>query len=378
MENGKRKHKMKLGKKKKRVSLLINSRTKHNHKNNKQSDKTITPGTIIGQQKKLEEFFLQGRQEYLNLFKTCPVALVYTNIDGIILYVNHYFEELTGFSEDEIKGNTLIYCLKPEEHSFFEDHNQTSFETIIRTKNNSRIEVMVKRTWNQIDNRIAGMIFSFQDISFLKKERKLKQTLYRISQLVHSELSLPEIYPLVHEQLKKVIVAANFYIALWDTDQKQLSFPYYTDEAAGDDEIFIQRYSSAQSIFHYILDIGKPVLMDFQHYRKMLSYGYIQPWDVMTNTHLWLAVPLKVEQKVIGVLALQSYDNARLYSEKDIDLLEFIAQQLSTVIYRKEMEEILKSMNQKMTHVNTPDNVLMKENLIKNGDIEQRKKEYLS
>jgi len=126
------------------------------------------------------------------------------------------------------------------------------------------------------------------------------------------------------------------------------------------------------------LDIGKPVLMDFQHYRKMLSYGYIQPWDVMTNTHLWLAVPLKVEQKVIGVLALQSYDNARLYSEKDIDLLEFVAQQISTVIYRKEKEEILKSMNQKMTHVNTPDNVLMKENLIKNGDIEQRKKEYLS
>jgi GAF domain-containing protein len=111
--------------------------------------------------------------------------------------------------------------------------------------------------------------------------------------------------------------------------------------------------------------------MDFQHYRKMLSYGYIQPWDVMTNTHLWLAVPLKVEQKVIGVLALQSYDNARLYSEKDIDLLEFIAQQLSTVIYRKEMEEILKSINQKMTHINTPDNVVMKENYIKNGDIEQ-------
>ena len=78
--------------------------------------------------------------------------------------------------------------------------------------------------------------------------------------------------------------------------------------------------------------------MDFQRYRKMLSYGYIEPWDVMTNTHLWLAVPLKIEQKVIGVLALQSYDNARLYSEKDIDLLEFVAQQLSAAIFRKSIK----------------------------------------
>jgi hypothetical protein len=35
-------------------------------------------------------------------------------------------------------------------------------------------------------------------------------------------------------------------------------------------------------------------------------------------------------------------------------------------------------MTQKLTPVNTPDNVLMTVNLIKNGDIEQRKKEYLS
>lgn len=111
------------------------------------------------------------------------------------------------------------------------------------------------------------------------------------------------------------------------------------DVFAGDNEIFIQRYCSSQSIFHYILKNAKPVLMDFQRYRKMLSYGYIEPWDVMTNTHLWLAVPIKDEQKVIGVLALQSYNNARLYSEKDIDLLEFVAQQLSAAILRKSIQD---------------------------------------
>lgn len=39
---------------------------------------------------KLEVAFCQGRQEYINLFKKCPEALVYTDIDGIVLTVNDY------------------------------------------------------------------------------------------------------------------------------------------------------------------------------------------------------------------------------------------------------------------------------------------------
>lgn len=288
--------------------------------------------------KQLEEIFQQGKKEYLNLFRECPEALVYTNIDGIILHVNHYFELLTGYPEENLKGNSLIYCLKPEDRSYFETNNREYFETVISREDHSRIEVLVMRSFNQTENRLAGMIFSFRDISIRKKERKVTQTLYRISQITHSGISIQEMYPLVHQQLGEIIDATNFYVALLGLEQGQLHFPYYTDEAAGQDEIFINRYCTSQSIFHYILKVGKPVLMDYQRYRKMLSYGYIEPWDVMTNTHLWLGIPLKVNDQVIGVIALQSYDNARLYSEKDLGLLEFVSQQLAGAIYHKNIE----------------------------------------
>ncbi|MDD3032151.1 MAG: GAF domain-containing protein, partial [Atribacterota bacterium] len=49
-------------------------------------------------------------------------------------------------------------------------------------------------------------------------------------------------------------------------------------------------------------------------------------------------VPLKADEKIIGVIALQSYDNARLYSEKDIELLEYVSQQLSAAIYKKALQ----------------------------------------
>jgi len=335
----------KLKKQEKRSGLfrkkLGNSFSKENKKNNNPEKTVLSREERLN---KLEELFQQGRQEYVNLFNECPEALVYTNIDGIIMNVNRCFENLTGFSEEEIKGDSLTYCLKPEDKSCFETVKSAYVETSIISKDGFRIEVSINKVHNQTKNRLAGIIFSFREISHLRRERKIINSLYLISQITSMDIPLQDIYLLVHEQLGQIINTTNFYIALVDSENDEIDFPYYTDEAAGDNETFINRYCSSQSIFHYVLKVGKPVLMDFQRYRKMLSYGYIEPWDVMTNTHLWLAVPLKVDEDIIGVIALQSYDNARLYSEKDIDLLEFVAQQLSAAIYKKALKAKIKKL----------------------------------
>lgn len=295
---------------------------------------------------KLKKLYMQARQEYFNLFRHCPDALVYTDIDGIILTVNDCFVELTGFQSSELKDNSIVYSLKPEDSTYFEKGDNDYFETAILSKDGYQVEVSVNKSYNVVENRVAGIIYSFREISRLRRERSIAKVLYQISRTGSSNIPLQELYAIIHEQLGKIINATNFYIALTDSEKKEINFPYYTDEAAGDDEIFINRYCTSQSIFHYVLKVGKPVLMDFQRYRKMLSYGYIEPWDVMTNTHLWLAVPLKVDEVIIGVIALQSYDNARLYSERDIDLLEFVAQQLSAAIYKKALKTKITKMKQ--------------------------------
>jgi len=358
------------------LSKLFRSKRKNNYQ--KEYKKIKYPKTVLSEEEhlnKLKEAFQQGRQEYMNLFRECPEALVYTNIDGIVMKVNRYFENLTGFLEEEIKGDSIVYSLKPEDRAYFETDNSSYIETSISSRDGFRIEVSVNKSYNQTKNRLAGIMFSFREISHLRRERKIIQTLYHISQLANMDVSLSEIYSLIHEQLGQIIDATNFYIALMDNEKGELDFPYYTDEAAGDDEIFINRYCTSQSIFHYVLKIGKPVLMDFQRYRKMLSYGYIEPWDVMTNTHLWLAVPLKADEKIIGVIALQSYDNARLYSERDIDLLEFVSQQLSSAIYRKFLEGKLKHLSQEHKDSTDAGNLPITNRLIKVRDEEKRKKE---
>jgi len=363
---------MKFGKKQKKAlsrpiaTVIRNNKYKINNANKNEKRLTEKNASSEGRLKKLEELFISGRQEFLNLFQECPEALAYTNIDGIILYANHCFELFTGYREEELRGNSIVYCLKPEDNSYFEADNREYFETTIFKDNGIPAKVSVNKRFNLTGNRLAGIIFSFRDISQQMRERKFTQVLFNISQIATSGISLQEMYPLLHEQLGRIIDTTNFYIALANSEKEQIVFPYYTDEAAGDNETFINRYCSSQSIFHYVLKIGKPVLMDFQRYRKMLSYGYIEPWDVMTNTHLWLAVPLRIKQKIIGVIALQSYNNARLYSEKDIDLLEFVSQQLSTAINKNvlenRLEELKQNANKLSMDVNQTDPVIKPSN----------------
>ena len=77
----------------------------------------------------------------------------------------------------------------------------------------------------------------------------------------------------------------------------------------------------------------------------MIDRGDFNSYDVITNKQAWLGVPLKVENKIIGSMVLQSYTDPNLYSKKDIKLMEFVSQQIATAIERKQGEEKLKFLS---------------------------------
>ena len=76
-----------------------------------------------------------------------------------------------------------------------------------------------------------------------------------------------------------------------------------------------------------------------------------------TLRKVWLGSPLKIEDKTIGVMAVQSYTNPELYSEKDIKLLEFVSSQVATAIERKKAEETLQKSQQEFASLfmNSPE-----------------------
>ena len=297
--------------------------------------------------KKNEQALQRNRQEFIGLFKNSPEALAYTDMDGIILEVNKQFEELFGYELGEMRGKHIESILTNWHTKILGSGRVfTNLELIAKKKNDKLIHVSVSVTLNQLNGQITGKIFLLTDITNRKANEAVNNILYNISRAANSDISLTQLYPVIREELSTIIDTTNFYIALFDEEKNKLYFSYYADETGEKDKDFLaSKYSNSDSIFNYIFKTGESLLLNYNKYKKMIARGDFVSYDVITNKQVWLGVPLRVENKIIGSMVLQSYTDPDLYSPKDIKLMEFVSQQVATAIERKQIEEKLKFLS---------------------------------
>ena len=61
-----------------------------------------------------------------------------------------------------------------------------------------------------------------------------------------------------------------------------------------------------------------------------------------TSSEVWLGVPLRVKGEIVGVMAVQSYTNPFQYSDKDVNLLVAVSEQVAVAVERKGIEQDLR------------------------------------
>jgi diguanylate cyclase (GGDEF)-like protein len=59
----------------------------------------------------------------------------------------------------------------------------------------------------------------------------------------------------------------------------------------------------------------------------------------------WMGAPLRVEGRMIGVMAVQSYKEEVHFDQEDLDLLEFVSTQVAQAIERKRLEAEISSLS---------------------------------
>jgi diguanylate cyclase (GGDEF)-like protein len=168
----------------------------------------------------------------------------------------------------------------------------------------------------------------------------MQKVLYNISQAANSPLSLKQLYKTIHKELGTIIDTTNFYIALIDEKEDKIFFPYNIDSAK---PIHLPRTIKDNSLVAQVIRSGKSTFVNREMIKEKKFMAKFKEW-FGTLHKVWLGVPLKIENKTIGAMVVQSYTDPNLYSKKDIRLLEFVSNQVSTVIERKKMEKELERL----------------------------------
>jgi len=274
-----------------------------------------------------EEALYKSRQEFSSLFKSSPEALIYVDEKGNILNINSQFTKLFGYTLKEIKGKNVDNGIIQSQKMICEGKNLTkkalkgflNYETIRKRKNGSEFPVFISSAPVKINDKVKGIITLYQDITERKRNDNLQKVLYNISKASNSPISLSQLYPIIHKELGNIIDTTNFFIALVDYQKDEVYFPYFVDEK--DKDVPIINFSETNSLTVYVIKTDQPLLVDYKKLQKMIAQRELNVMGSITDKSIWLGVPLKVEDKIIGAMAVQSYTNSKLYFEKDIKIM---------------------------------------------------------
>lgn len=188
----------------------------------------------------------------------------------------------------------------------------------------------------RIAGKSVGRVWSFHDATERRRAELEREVLYEIGENVSKSADLDELLAKIHESISKVMYAKNCYIALYDPKTELLFFPLFVDQ-------FDRRPSprgKRKGVTEYVLRTGQPLLLTPELLDELIKKNEVEV--IGTPPVSWLGVPLFIHSEPIGVLAVQSYEEGKKYTEREKDLLAAIGHQAAFAIERKRSEEALR------------------------------------
>jgi len=199
--------------------------------------------------------------------------------------------------------------------------------------------------------RLTGI---HENIDKRKQDELIKQVLFDISNAVSTTQSLDELYLKIRESLNWVLDTTNCFLALYNEDSDTLTLPFMEDEKDSFTE-----FPARKTLTSYVIRTGVAQLVDNERERELTRQGEIEP--VGAPCVSWLGVPLKHEEKTVGVFAVQSYSEDVVYTASDASLLEFASDQIALAIERRRHQDHLRFTQERQRRVfeSSPDPMIV-------------------
>jgi diguanylate cyclase (GGDEF)-like protein/PAS domain S-box-containing protein len=185
------------------------------------------------------------------------------------------------------------------------------------------------------DGTPMGRAWYFRDVTEARKAERLQGALFRIAQLSRESLALEDFYAAVHGIVGELMDATNFFIAEYDAARNVVAFPYFVDER---DKV-ADGLSPGHGLTAYVLRTGRPLFASPERFEALIAEGEV---DLVGAPSVdWMGVPLTSGERTWGVIGIQSYDERVRFSERDLEILVFVAQHVASAIEQKRKAEAL-------------------------------------
>lgn len=157
--------------------------------------------------------------------------------------------------------------------------------------------------------------------------------LVEVARAVSSELDLHRVFSKIHTQVKRVIDAPLFFVALDSGEGGSVRLEYLVE---GEKVFDPQKYSTAGTIVGMVMTSGNAIRVHNAEERDRLTNQPIGSGP--TTVQSVIAIPLIVGGKVIGAISAQSYE-PNAYSDRHLQLLGAIAEHSAVAVQNARLYE---------------------------------------
>jgi PAS domain S-box-containing protein len=295
----------------------------------------VTWGMVVKRDRK--ELFASLRKDEFFSLTIGLIGIILLLITSIILTgrITRPIEKLSNLASRVTDGDLeVLACVESQDEIGLLAQTFNSMVNKIRNWRNDLENAVAERT-NELNVMNKELN---KEVADRKHAEKIQSVLLQISESSSTSHDLNELYATIHQQLGRLLYTKNLFVALYDQEKDIYSFPYYIDEFDEADDVLPRQLPS--SLTDYVRRTGQPLLVDKDVDRRLREENKVGM--VGTPSAIWLGVPLKTPERVIGVLAIQNYTDSSCYSEKDLDLLMFVSGHIAMAIERKRSEDRLK------------------------------------
>jgi PAS domain S-box-containing protein len=297
----------------------------------------------ITDRKEIEEALQRQQSELRILFDLMPAMIWFKDTKNGILRVNQRVAEAAGKSIEEIERNPLLETFPQKAAKHHADDLEVmrsgvpklgSVETL-EGPAGDEISVQTDRVpYCDKDGNVIGIVVMAQDITERTRQDAERQVISEIVQGVITTDNLDELLGLAHRSISKLLYAENCFVALHDTNTDLVDFEFWVDKI--DPLPPPQPVGKGHTRSSYVLRTGQPLLLTRDLDARLFAKG--AGAHTGSAAASWMGVPLRTPTRTIGVLAVQHYEKEDAYSQRDLEVLSSVGDQIALAIERKRAE----------------------------------------
>lgn len=242
---------------------------------------------------------------------------------GRYLYVSPSFERIFGYTPAEVLGQAMIELVHPEDREetlataarIIAGQPEFNFENRYRRKDGRLVHILWSARWSEQDQcRIAVA----RDITERKQAERLQQAIYRIASAGQEVGDFAYFYREILLVISDLLQTENLLIALPEASQLNLQFTAPDSPLADNEREQLELCCKA-------------IIASNQCQQSSCA-----PDEKNQHLH-YLGVPLRQNKVTLGALCVYNHSSQNPYSEKDLELLQFVASQIAGAVGRHQL-----------------------------------------